>query len=138
MTKTSASVKYPHGKNPNSLRNLQPYKPGENGNPKPGNSLKASLLNALGQPLIEPKPDAPVRDHIVYATLKGAIDADPSSTHLKEVWDRTEGKIQDVSLTNFNDNRVINFILLPGESKELIEGIAKRLNNTAGEGEPGI
>ena len=79
---------------PNSLANLKPpYKPGQNGNPKPGNSLKASLMNALGEPLRKPAPDAPARDHIVYATLKGAIDCEPTSAHLKEVWDRVEGKV---------------------------------------------
>ena len=88
---------------PNSLANLKPpYKPGENGNPKPGNSLKAALLNALGEPLKEPKANAPARDHVIYATLKGAIACEPSSTHLKEVWDRNEGKVADKTDHTFN------------------------------------
>ena len=78
-----------------SLANLIKYKPGQNGNPKPGNSLKAVLLNALGEPLKEPAKDAPARDHIVYATLKGALACEPTFSHLKEVWDRVEGKVPD-------------------------------------------
>jgi len=78
---------------PASLANLIPYKPGQNGNPKPGNSLKASLMNAMLVPLKEPSSDAPARDHIVYATLKGAINCEPSSAHLREVWDRVEGPL---------------------------------------------
>ncbi len=78
-----------------SLANLIPfqYKPGQNGNPKPGNSLKAVLMNALLEPLQEPAAGAPARDHIVYATIKGAIACEPTSAHLKEVWDRVDGKV---------------------------------------------
>ena len=112
---------------PNSLANLNPpYKKGENGHS--GYPLKERLYHALDHPLKVPKPDAPAGEHIVYATLKGAISCEPSSAHLKEVWDRVEGKLQDVRAGNNGDNRVINFILSEGQSKSLIEGIAKRLS----------
>lgn len=99
--------------NPNSLANLIPYKPGQNGNPKPGNSLKASLLNALWKPLVKPDDDAPARDHIVYATLKGAIDCEPTSVHLKEVWDRVEGKVKDDTPVS-PGSQVLNIIVVGG------------------------
>lgn len=113
-----------HRMHPNSLANLKPYKPGQNGNPKPGNSLKAVLLNALLEPLKEPPPSAPARDHIVYATLKGAITCEPTSAHLKEVWDRVEGKVPGDQPPVTQDNRVLNIIVLNEDTKQLIEGIA--------------
>jgi len=67
-----------------SLANLKPYKPGQNGNPKPGNSLKAVLLNALTHEK---------RVELVNATIDGAIGLVPVAFH--EVWDRVEGKLQD-------------------------------------------
>ncbi len=117
----SASMKYPPGKHPNSRKNLKPYPPGVNGNPKPGNSLKAVLLNALLEPLKKPAEDAPARDHVVYATLKGAISCEPTSAHLKEVWDRVEGKLQDKEAI-----RDINVVFVIGkgykEIPQLIDG----------------
>ena len=89
----SASVKYKPGRNPRSLANLKPYKPGQNGNPKPGNSLTARLKNALLEPFKVPSLDASVGDHIVYSTLKGAYEREVAPFH--EVWDRTEGKVPD-------------------------------------------
>ncbi len=77
---------------PNSLNNLKPYKPGENGH-QGGYSLKERLMHSLDKPLVEPKPDACAGDHIVYSTLVGAKLREP--TPFKEVWDRTEGKVID-------------------------------------------
>lgn len=113
-----------------SLANLIKYKPGQNGNPKPGNSLKAVLLNALGQPLKEPPKDAPVRDHIVYATLKGALACEPTSAHLKEVWDRADGKLPDSppAVTTI-DNRQVNIYVTSERAKELTENAGRRLLN---------
>ena len=108
------------GLDPKSLANLRPYPPGVNGNPKPGNSLKASLLNALGEPLKEPASDAPAREHIVYATLKGAIKCEPTSAHLKEVWDRVEGKVPDKGTPQAVINNLIVNVTSP-ESKKLLE-----------------
>ena len=63
---------------PNSLANLAPpYPPGTNGNPKPGNSLKAVLLNKLTY-----EKQVAIAD----ATIQGAIDLVPVAFH--EVWDR--------------------------------------------------
>ena len=77
---------------PNSLANLKPYLPGTNGHGRVY-SLANRLKHALDHPLTEPKVDAPVGEHIVYATLKGAIDLVPVA--FRETWDRTEGKVLD-------------------------------------------
>lgn len=91
--------KNPRKMHPNSLHNLKPF---ENGHPPLGNatpgkgySLTSALKVSLGKPLKQPTEDAPARDHIVYATLKGAIACEPTSAHLKEVWDRVEGKVPE-------------------------------------------
>ena len=78
--------------NPNSLANLIPYKKGQNGHGRVY-PLKERLRHALDHPLKVPKPDAPTGEHIVYATLKGAIDLIPVA--FRETWDRTEGKLVD-------------------------------------------
>ena len=79
--------------NPNSLKNLKPFPPGTNGNPHPGYSLALRLKDAMRKPLVEPAPDATAGELIVYATLKGALECEPSSAHLREVWDRVDGKV---------------------------------------------
>jgi len=88
----SRPEKYPPGKNPNSLANLKPYKPGENGHGRVY-PLKERLQHALDHPLKEPKPDAPAGEQLVYATLKAAIEIVPVA--FREAWDRTEGKVPD-------------------------------------------
>ncbi len=85
-------LKYKPGQNPNSLKNLRA------GNPpidigKHGYSLTSALKDNLNKPLKVPDLDAPVRDHIVYATLQGALKREP--TPLREVWDRSDGKLID-------------------------------------------
>ncbi len=86
--------KYPHGKHPNSIKNLKPFKPGENGiSPGQGYSLTSALKHSLDKPLKEPLEDAPVRDHIVFATLQGALERE--TTPLNTVWDRADGKLID-------------------------------------------
>ena len=95
MATPSTSVVYKHGQHPNSRKNLKPFPPGVNGNPHPGHSLTLAIKDALRKPLKRPSEDAPVRDHIVYATLAGAINCEPTSAHLKEVWDRVEGKVPE-------------------------------------------
>ena len=79
---------------PNSLANLRPasWKPGESGN-KQGYSLKSRLDDAMGKPLIKPSENASAGEVLVYSTLEGAILREP--TPLREVWDRTEGKVPE-------------------------------------------
>ena len=76
-----AQKKYSRGHHPNSIKtgtaNLIPYKPGQNGH-KQTYSLANRLKHALDKPLKEPAPDAPSGEHIVFATLKGAIAAEPT------------------------------------------------------------
>ena len=88
----SRPEKYPLGKHPNSLANLKPYKPGTNGHGRVY-PLKERLAHALDKPLTAPKENAPAGDHVVYATLKGAIDLVPVG--VRETWDRVEGKVPD-------------------------------------------
>lgn len=107
-TFSRGQVKYPPGKHPNCLKNLKPFQPGNRAastNPA-GSSLLQALKRSLDKPLEKPADDAPVRDHIVYATLKGALDCVPVA--FRETWDRTEGKVPgdqvnvNVSVPTFN------------------------------------
>ena len=82
--------RYTRGKHPNSIKNLHPYKPGENGHGRVY-PLKLRLAHALDKPLIEPKADACAGDRLVYSTLIGALEREP--TPFKEVWERIEGKV---------------------------------------------
>ena len=89
-------AKYKRGQHPNSRKNLQMFPKGSNGDHSHnGYTLTSALKDSLHKPLRRPDLDAPVRDHIIYATLKGAIACEPTSAHLKEVWDRSEGKLID-------------------------------------------
>ena len=84
------------GLHPKSLANLAKgqFPKGSNGDRShSGYTLTSALKDSLHKPLRRPDLDAPVRDHIIYATLKGAIACEPTSAHLKEVWDRSEGKV---------------------------------------------
>ena len=111
------------GKHPNSLKNLEkrhePWKPGETGNPK-GSSLSQRLQNAMDRPPQTPEDDATVAEIIVFSTLQGAINREP--TPFREVWDRTEGKIVDTP-TAYQDNRVVNIIVSSEKAKELTEKV---------------
>jgi len=87
-------VKYKRGENPNSRKNLQPFPKGSKGGlNRQGYSLTSALKDNLNKPLKQPDLDAPVRDHIVYATLQGALKREP--TPFREVWDRSDGKLID-------------------------------------------
>jgi len=93
---------------PESLANLIPYPKGVSGNAGSGNgySLTSALKNKLGKPLKEPPVDAPVRDHIVYKTLKGATELVPVA--FRETWDRSDGKLVDKESGNtYNDIKVM-------------------------------
>jgi len=111
--------------NPNSLANLIPhqYKKGENGHGRVY-PLKERLAHALDHPLTEPRANAPVGERIVYATLMGALKCEPSSAHLREVWERIEGKVPGDQLAGYQDNRTVNIIVSNGETKELMGKIA--------------
>lgn len=93
MTSESlARVKYKRGQNPKSRANLKPFPPGQNGDHSHnGYTLTSALKDALDKPLVEPAVDAPVRDHIVYATIVGAKLRE--AVPFRECWDRTEGKV---------------------------------------------
>ena len=102
------------GKHPNSRANLIPFKPGQNGNPHPGYPLKERLQDLLRKPLKEPDKKAPAGEHVAYATLKGAIEREP--TPFKEVWDRTEGKVPGDTVPPQNINIV--FVVGKGYHQE--------------------
>ena len=87
-------VKYKRGQHPNSRANLQMFPKGYNGDHSHnGYTLTSALKDSLHKPLRRPDLDAPVRDHIVFSTLQGALEREP--TPFKEVWDRSEGKLID-------------------------------------------
>ncbi len=85
-----------HSTHPNAIKALEEnreatqWKPGESGN-KQGYSLKSRLDDAMGKPLTKPSDDAIVIDKLVYSTIEGALNREP--TPFREVWDRTEGKV---------------------------------------------
>lgn len=93
-------TKAPHGKHPNTLKNLEKGRArlvemrrnGELTNPD-GYSLASALKHSLNKPIQKPTKDAPTRDHIVYSTIEGAILREP--TPFKELWDRIEGKVPE-------------------------------------------
>ena len=119
-TEVTRPEKYPAGRHPKSLANLRPYKPGENGH-QVSYPLKERLRHALDHPLKEPKPDAPAGDHLVYATLKAALEVVPVA--FREAWDRVEGKLTDQAPV-----RDINVVFIIGKGyqetagRTLIEG----------------
>jgi len=137
-TQIAKPAKYPRGQHPNSRANLKPpYKPGENGHGRVY-PLKERLRHALDHPLKKPKDDAPAGEHIVYATLKGALNCEPTFAHLREVWDRVEGKLQDQTVAI--DNRQIHIHVDSPEGRGLVEGIAERtkmLRGSGGNSDPG-
>ncbi len=99
-------LRYKPGKHPNSLHNLRPGNPALNNANSQGYSLTSALKHALGKPLVIPAPDAPVRDQIVYSTLKGATELVPAA--FRETWDRAEGKVPgDGVQVNFNEIKIV-------------------------------
>ena len=99
-----------HRMHPNSLKAIVPTQwpkgvSGNNGGD--GYSLKAALKHSLGKPLVKPPDNAPARDHVVYSTIKGAISCEPSSAHLRELWDRVEGPVKDSVHVNFNEIKIV-------------------------------
>ncbi len=114
-----------HRMHPKSLANLaigrarlvEKRLNGELSNPE-GSSLTSALKHGLNKPFQVPDVDAPVRDHIVYKTLKGAYDLVPVA--FKETWDRAEGKVEgDGVQVNFNEIKILVVEALPpGEAKE--------------------
>ena len=82
MANSPKQAKTKHRMHPNSLKNLTPFKPGENGDkPGQGYSLRAELKHALKLR----------RKELVDSTIEGAIKREP--TPFKEVWDRVDGKV---------------------------------------------
>ena len=118
MTTTASNpVRFKPGRNPNSLKNLIPYKPGQNGHGRVY-SLANRLKHALDKPLTEPKEDAPVGERIVYKTLTGAIDLVPVA--FREVWDRTEGPVGK-GILPIQDNRQYTIIIQGDDAKKKLE-----------------
>jgi len=94
-TKTATnSLKYRKTIHPNSLANLElgKFQKGNNGNHNTeGYSLTSLLKDALIFPLKEPRPDATVRELLVYSTITGALAREPGP--FAQVWDRIDGKV---------------------------------------------
>jgi len=108
---TRPEIKFPHGKHPNSLKNLKPYPKGTNGHTG-GYSLKERLIHSLDKPLKPPEKDAPIGERIVYSTLEGALLREP--TPFREVWDRVDGKVKEtVAISGEIKHAVVNVHLHP-------------------------
>lgn len=105
---------------PNSLANLKPpYPPGVSGNEGSGNgySLLAELKHALNKQK---------RKELVDSTIEGAILREPAPFH--EVWDRIEGKVPDPAKPQQEQgNRIINIFVGTDRGREMIQGLADRL-----------
>ena len=119
MPASTKQKKYKPGQHPNSLANLRPimWKKGQSGNPK-GESLTACLQRLIAKPLAEPPPYAPAKEQIIYATLTGAIQREP--TPFREVWDRLEGPVEANKPPLVIDNRQVNIYVLDRETKDLL------------------
>jgi len=104
---------------PNSLEALKPhqYPKGVSGN-NGGNgySLKSELKHALTKEK---------RLELINSTIEGAILREPAP--FRELWDRIEGKVPEPSRPmpeGYQDNRVLNIVVLNTETKELIGKLA--------------
>ncbi|MGI8642291.1 MAG: DUF5681 domain-containing protein [Pyrinomonadaceae bacterium] len=75
------------------LANLRPFQKGQSGNPN-GRPKSAMLSDALRRKMLDAMPDASektVADGIADALIKQALNGEVSA--IKEVFDRTEGKV---------------------------------------------
>jgi hypothetical protein len=85
------------GKNPNSLRNLRKWKPGQSGNPKGSvkneHSLTALLRKELETICPADQKGRSWKELIVEAMMRLAIKG--NSTAINTVFERIEGKVKD-------------------------------------------
>ena len=93
MDDTTENQRFTKGKNPNSLKNLKPYKKGQSGHP--GRTPKDVSLTSLLKEQIDTVPAGEKqgrtwRQLLVLAWLTGAMK---NPVLLKEVLDRLEGKV---------------------------------------------
>ena len=98
-----------------SLSNLIPYKPGQNGHGRVY-PLKERLQHALDHPLVEPKPNAPAGEWLVYQTLKAALEIVPVA--FRETWDRVEGKVPSGEPAVQIDNRQIHVTVASEQDRD--------------------
>ena len=120
-----SKVKYPPGKNPNSLKTLTPFKPGHPGNPDPpekGFQVSRRLKRMLEENshIIPPNAnpnDKKYAEQIARQMLVRSAQGD--SVMVKEVLDRTEGKVPgDGAVINFNEIKILVIEAPPPEQGE--------------------
>ena len=117
-------VKYKWGQHPNSKKNLKPFLPGHpNANLK-GYSLTALLKDNLHKSHKPPGKKASVGERLIYSTIEGALKREP--TPFKEVWDRVDGRLQDILPSVSIDNRQVNIFVLDKETQELLGRVGER------------
>jgi hypothetical protein len=105
--------------------NLIPFKPGQSGNPAGRPPKDLSITSVIKKKLSEPGKLDAIADKIIDELTKKIKREYPTGL-LKEVLDRTEGKvIPDVSASI--DNRTINIIVPSEHARELTQNINKRL-----------
>ena len=102
MVNQAEQLKYPKGRHPNTLKNLEKgraklkekqigWKSGESGNPE-GLSLKRRISDILREPLksVDPKKAKAIQV-LALAIVRDAIKG--SKEDRKEIWERLEGKV---------------------------------------------
>jgi hypothetical protein len=117
------------------IANLRPFQKGQSGNPK-GRPKSAMLSDALRRKLQEAMPDAPEKTlayGVADALIKQALNGDVSA--IKEVFDRTEGKVSqkiDASIDVFDWQTAIrDFGILP---EDILNEATKLLSDGESDG----
>lgn len=117
--------KYKRGQHPNSKANLMVGSNGENRNPT-GYSLSARLKKLLRENADFISPTARPQDKLWGDQIVRTILAESATGNvpmIKELLDRTEGKVPGDVPPGYQDNRTINIIVSSERAKELTEGI---------------
>ncbi|MGA2262431.1 MAG: DUF5681 domain-containing protein [Acidobacteriota bacterium] len=104
------------GKNPNSLRNLRKWKPGQSGNPKGSVKNEHSLTSLLRKELEAICPadqkGRSWKELIVEAMMRLAIKG--NSTAINTVFERIEGKVKD----EVDHSGTVKVVEIPATAKD--------------------
>jgi len=117
MAETEKKQRYKRGENPNSKKNLKPFKPGESGNPlgnHTGSKHRATLLREVvdiigdfKNPITKEMEKMLVEKRIEYAIVGKAMAGDVPA--YKEIKDSLYGKISDKTEVTGKDGSPLTF-----------------------------
>lgn len=127
MTTSGKPQKYKAGEHPNSRANLKSGYHGQNMNPN-GYSLSARLKKLLSEKAEFISPTARPEDKLWGDQIVRTILAESATGNvpmIKELLDRTEGKVPGDIPASFQDNRVVNIYVDSEKAKELTQGVSK-------------